>query len=792
MTDQQPTPLSMGRIVRSAPVVTLITALLLELLVNTPLNVGNPGVILVLTVIYATFREGLASGLVSAAIAAAYVLHYSISGHGGDVYGAFEIRRDVITGIALPTVALLVNVLRSHMRNAVEQERGLRQASDRERARSVRILDTITDGFLSISPQLDVRFANRRAEQILGVKREQLVGANLLELFPQLKGSWILETVETALESHTTVELEDYFEPADRWYEIRVFPADEEYSLYFRDVTARRKAQESIRYQTRLLGGIGQAVIAADLDGRIAYWNLAAERVFGWTAEEVVGRQGIAMTHAAYTDVEDARLHARLRAGRAWLGEALMVSKSGSTFSAALADSPITEDNGKLIGMVRIVTDLTTRKTIEEEQRFLAEASAALSTTLDPESTIRSLARLVVPTLADCCLVDLVDEDGAIRRLEAAHVDRQKEELAREIRRRYPLEPSTNHPVVDVIRTGKSKLIHRLAEKVSRSNDYDSRHLGMLRDLAFRSAMVVPLAVHGKVIGALSLLTTETEREFTPLDLRAAEELARRAAVAIENARLYEAAVSASRAKSDFLAVMSHELRTPLTTVMGYTDLLLAGVPRPLDDKTHVYIDRIRTAAWHLLSVIEQILVYARLEGGREELHPQRVNLADVLREAAALIEPVAAEKGLGFRVVQPPAAVLETDPAKLRQILLNLLSNAIKFTEQGEVVFEANADHRRVVFSVRDTGIGIPQEYIEKVYDAFWQVDQSSTRQVGGTGLGLSVARRLTRLLGGEISAESTVGVGTAFSVVLPLRWGQPLSPIAGRIEDRGSRTGD
>jgi PAS domain S-box-containing protein len=775
-----------GRILRSAPTATLITALLIELLVHTPLHISNPGAVLVITVVYAAFREGMVSGLLSAVIAVAYVLHYSLSGHTGVVYGAPEIRRDVITAIGLPTVALLVAVLRSRMNRAMQAEHELRLRADREHKRSHRILDTITDGYLTITPELKVVFANRRAEQILGVPCEELIGGNLLTLLPYLRGSSILETIENAIATRTPIEIEDYLEPTDRWFEVRVFPADEEFSVYFRDVTPRRRAQESIRFQTRLLDALGQAVIATDLDGGIVYWNHAAERTFGWSLHEVVGRRGIAITHAAYTEVDDARLHARLRAGRAWLGEALMMSKSGSTFSAVLADTPITEENGTLIGMVRIVTDLTTRKSIEEEQRFLAEASAALATTLDADSTIRTLARLAVPTLADCCLVDLVDEDGSIRRLEAAHVDPKKEDLAREIRRRYPLDPSTNHPVVDVIRTGKSQLIHRLSDHLIRSNEFDSRHLGMLRDLAFRSAMIVPLSAHGRMIGALSLLSTESDREFTPLDLRAAEELARRAAVAIENARLYEAAVVASRAKSDFLAVMSHELRTPLTTVMGYTDLLLAGVPRPLDDKAHVYIDRIRTAAWHLLSVIEQILVYARLEGGREQLHPQRVSLSEILREASVLIEPVAAEKGLGFRVNPPPEAMLETDPSKLRQILLNLLSNAVKFTEAGEVTFEANADHRRATFTVSDTGIGIPPEYREKVFDAFWQVDQSSTRHVGGTGLGLSVARRLTRLLGGEISAESEVGKGTRFTVTLPLRWGQPLVPMTGSVPKR------
>src|SRR5688572_10962422 len=174
MSQDNGAPVTFGRILRSTPVVTLITALLIELAVPTPFNIPNPGVVLVLTVIYASFREGMASGLFSAALAAAYVFHHSTSGHAGPVYGPFEIRRDLITAIALPTVALLVAVLRSRMDRAVEAERQLRSSVDREVDRSHRILDTITDGFLSITPQMDVRYANRRAEQILSVSRERL------------------------------------------------------------------------------------------------------------------------------------------------------------------------------------------------------------------------------------------------------------------------------------------------------------------------------------------------------------------------------------------------------------------------------------------------------------------------------------------------------------------------------------------------------------------------------------------------------------------------------------------
>jgi signal transduction histidine kinase len=296
----------------------------------------------------------------------------------------------------------------------------------------------------------------------------------------------------------------------------------------------------------------------------------------------------------------------------------------------------------------------------------------------------------------------------------------------------------------------------------------DENELNRLRNAGVRHVIVAPLNVGGRKLGTLTAVAITRSYDEGHLDL--VGELARRAAFAIDNAVLYETASMANQSKSDFLAVMSHELRTPLTTVMGYTDLLLAGVTAQLPQQSQTYVERIRSAAWHLLGLIEQILIYARLEVGRERVHVEKVNVARVLRDAAELIEPVAHEKGLDFVLREPPMDVfVETDATKLRQILLNLLSNAVKFTEQGGVELEAVVKGTQVHFMVHDTGVGIAVEHQQRVFDSFWQVDQSDTRKSGGTGIGLSVSRKLARLLGGDITVRSTIEEGTTFTLVLP-----------------------
>ncbi len=271
-----------------------------------------------------------------------------------------------------------------------------------------------------------------------------------------------------------------------------------------------------------------------------------------------------------------------------------------------------------------------------------------------------------------------------------------------------------------------------------------------------------PIRQAGRVQGAVLSLHDITARKR--------EEAERLRLLAAEGEARAEAEL-ANRAKADFLAVMSHELRTPLTAVMGYAELLLMGVPEPLTDGTRSHVERIDQAARHLLALIEEILSFSRIEAGREEVRPTQTDVADVAREAAAFVQPLARRKGLALRVRAPdrPLAAV-TDRGKLRQVLVNLLFNAIKFTARGEVSLEVEPAGPDVLLHVRDTGVGIAPDHLERIWEPFWQAQAANTREVGGTGLGLSISRRILHLLGGEIAVSSEPGHGSTFTVRLPL----------------------
>ncbi|HEU0016325.1 MAG TPA: ATP-binding protein, partial [Longimicrobium sp.] len=404
----------------------------------------------------------------------------------------------------------------------------------------------------------------------------------------------------------------------------------------------------------------------------------------------------------------------------------------------------------------------------DERQRFLIGVGERLAASApDYAGTVQSLAALAVPALGDWCSVYLREADGEVRRLTTTHADPGKAGLA-EALSRYGHQP--DGVVTQVIASGEPVLVPDITPEMLERSATDAEHARLLRELGAHSGMVVPLGARGRMLGAIVLVSGAT-RHYGDEDLRVAMEFAHRAALGVDNARLYAQAQEANRVKAEFLATMSHELRTPLNAMIGYTDLLEAGIPEPIAGKPLEYVRRVGVSARHLAQLIDEILTFSRVEAGRETVAVREVELEALLAEVRAMVEPLALEKGLPVEVHLPPHPVrFHTDPAKARQILINLLGNAIKFTDQGRVELRACLRGGDVVLSVCDTGIGITPENLERIFDPFWQVAQGTTREAEGTGLGLSVARRLAQLLGGSLVVRSTPESGSTFDLCLPL----------------------
>ncbi len=425
--------------------------------------------------------------------------------------------------------------------------------------------------------------------------------------------------------------------------------------------------------------------------------------------------------------------------------------------------------SGSLLSFSR---DITRRKRQEEGAKLLSEASRVLASTLEYEKTLESVARLAVGDLADWCGVDIVDEDGKIRQVVVSHVDPAKIKWAKELSILYPPDHGGPTGVGNVIRTGQPEMYPEISDEMLVAGARGEGHLKLLRELQFRSAIIVPMIARGHTLGALSLISTGSGRRYGEADLALAMELATRAGIAIDNAQLYRSALAASEAKSAFLATMSHELRTPLNAIIGYQSLLKEGIEGKLNEGQLSQLNRIRASADHLLGLIDEVLTFSRVEAGKEIVQREETDLRTIVKAAVTMVTPLAESKGLRLRA-EGDDARLFTDPGKVRQILLNVLSNAIKFSDDGEIVVRSRVEGKAVDVSIIDGGIGIAPENLEKIFDPFWQVEQRSTRKVGGTGLGLSVSRSLARLIGGEIAVETKFGKGSTFTLTLPIRQG-------------------
>ncbi len=514
------------------------------------------------------------------------------------------------------------------------------------------------------------------------------------------------------------------------------------------------------------------AIFALDEAGRVANWNEGAKRLYRVDAETIVG-QHFSRFYAP-SDVERGKPQrglAEARRNGRFEDEGWRLRGDGTRFWAHVVITPL-QDEGHVKGFAKITRDTTEWRRAETAIRILAEASELCASALDYEATLHEIVRLAVPQLADGCVTYVLEQDGTVCRIEAAHSDTDTDALLSELLHHTDAEPEGLPPIVRrVLQTRRPELISEIAppdfEELFGGGEL--RELGRRIDL--RSEMIVPLIAQGEAVGVMRFLSCDVERPFEVSDLIVGEKLANLAAAAIHNTWLYAEAQRANEAKSKFLAIMSHELRTPLNAILGYTDLLLAGIPKHIPAESEEQVDSVRRAALHLSELIEEILTFARIEAGQEEAQFQAVDLGVLIDEVRHLIEPLARGKSLDFSAaIEGEISGLVTDPRRLRQILLNLLSNAVKFTAEGWVKLSIYEVPGKVRFEVADSGRGIAPEHLALVFEPFWQADQNTTRAAPGTGLGLSVVRQLARLLGGDVRVESELGVGTTFTMEIPL----------------------
>ncbi|HUG17222.1 MAG TPA: PAS domain S-box protein [Thermomicrobiales bacterium] len=438
--------------------------------------------------------------------------------------------------------------------------------------------------------------------------------------------------------------------------------------------------------------------------------------------------------------------------------------------------APRVGPDGTFDGYVGSCIDITDRRRVEEEQRFLSEATRILASSLDYQTTLSTLASLVAQRLADWCVVNVSAEDGDVAHSIIAHRDPEKAAWARDMLRQYPIVINAPHGSSVSLRDARPMLYQEVTDEQLQEVARDAQHLETLRQIEFASAMVLPMRARDRNLGAITFISAEGGRSYSESDKEFAEHLARRAAIAIDNALLYEEARRAARQRDQFLAVAAHELRSPLTSMKGFAQLLLRRAERqPLGEEWVRPLRTIDEQVNRLAGLVNRLLDVSRIEEDQLHLEVEEVDVADVVREAVS--EAQLATEGHAITYAIDPASLLaEVDRTRIGQVLSNLIDNAVRYSPyDSPVEIFAALEGDQIVVSVTDYGPGIDEDAQQRLFERYFRGTHSTRGPSDGLGLGLYVARGIVEAHGGHISVASEPGKGSTFTFSVPRRSSAP-----------------
>jgi PAS domain S-box-containing protein len=729
----------------------LLVSWLLEPIINrTPFALFYAAVML--SAWYGGLRHGLLATILSAMAGAYFFLPPARS---------MELElRDIISVLLFIMVASLISALTDSRRRA---QQVLRVSEERFRT----IIEQSPLSVQVFSTDGVTRQVNRAWEKLWGVKLDQIAGYNILQ-DEQLVIKGVMPYIKRVFNGEATVIPPILYDPnetipdlttneeAKRWVRAFAYPVKNaagevsEVVLLHEDITEQRRAEEAIAYQAHLLDTVEQAVIATDLNGNIKSWNRFAESLYGWPANEALGRNIMEVTPALVNASKAAEIMSQLREGESWSGEFLVRRRDGKTFPAMVTDTPIYDDAGALIGVVGVSVDITLKKFAEEER-------AKLTTQVEAE---RERLRSIVSSVPGVVWEAWGEPDAASQRID--FVSDYVEVMLGYSKEDWLAIP--NFWLTIVHEDDRERAAHEAAATFVGGRGGTSQFRWVARDgrvVWVEGHSVVIKDPDGKPLGMRGVTMDITE-------LKQMEE-ARAHLLSLEQAARVKAE-EANRTKDEFLATLSHELRTPLTAMLGWTRILRTS--KLNENMSEHALEIIERNATLQAQLIEDLLDVSRIIGGKLRLNTGPVEVARVIQDALDSVRPAAEAKSIKLLIAHTERANLVSgDPARLQQVFWNLLTNAVKFTPQGgQVDVSLARANGHVEINIRDTGQGISREFLPYVFDRFRQADASITRVHGGLGLGLAIVRHLVEAHGGGVRVESEgEGRGATFIVSLP-----------------------
>ena len=517
----------------------------------------------------------------------------------------------------------------------------------------------------------------------------------------------------------------------------------------------------------QILQVAADAIVTVDADQRIVQFNRGAEIMFGYTEAEVMGSSlGVLLPprfrvrHSEdVTTFGQSATAARLMGHRR---EVFGLRKDGSEFPAEASILKLDAPDGRRL-YAAVVRDVTDRKRMHQQQRFLAEVSATLSQSLEYVDTLESVARLPVPVLADACLLDVPDEAGRLRRFTHS---RENVEPLRTLRERFAPASDGKAMQVNALVSGLTQVVANVTGEWLDAHCSDPSEADLIRRMGVTTLMTVPLVARAESIGVMTLLGIGPSRSYDASDVVVAENFAGRAALAIVNARLYRAAQHATRARDEVLGVVSHDLRNPLSAIAMCSRVLLDSPPAAAADRRELATNIYDSTTW-MSRMIQDLLDVSTIEAGVLSIVCENEKLEPILRRASDLFMRAAAERNVSVVVqVEDAALSVHADSERLLQAVANLIANALKFTTSGgSISVTARARGAEVEVAVADTGRGIAEQDLSHIFDRYWHTRGAEA----GAGLGLAIAKGIVEAHGGRIVVASTVGVGSRFSLLFP-----------------------
>ncbi len=452
------------------------------------------------------------------------------------------------------------------------------------------ILDSLTNAFVSLDQQWRVTYINLQAESLLQKTREELLGKILWEAFPEALGSTFYCKYHEAFEILTSIRFEEFYPPLHKWFEVQAYRSREGMSVYFQDITRHKQVEEELFKLAAIVESSDDAIFSRTLDGIVLSWNTGAERLYGYRAPEMIG-QSIHTLVPPERRQEWEEIMQRLAEGqRIEHFETVRSRKDGRRIDVSITVSPVRDATGKIIGASTIARDITKRKHAEKRQHLLNEASNALVSSLDHQLTLPEVAQLIVPSVADYCRIALVDEQQQVKEITVNHIDPEKITLVRDLYENYKDRANITHGVQRILQTGKPELLSTISGDVLESVQRSPELLQIIHALGLESYMGVPLLARGKTIGAITFSSVQAHRYYTPDDLSFAQELARRIALVLDNARLHREAQAeiAERKQAEEQQRVLKERMLALATTDPVTELpnhraLLAQLDQELE-----------------------------------------------------------------------------------------------------------------------------------------------------------------------------------------------------------------